>query len=108
MMGYRCLECGAMGSAPTHRRDCSQAIAAELTRIRRMTAAGVISYLEAAELAAAAALGEPTSMVHALGRLPLVELQARWLLLAEQGKNSLNFMPPGRDQLVAAIVDRTS
>lgn len=80
----------------------------DLARIRRLEVAGVISYLEAAELTAGVQTGRPASMVHALGRLPLTELRARWLLLADQGNQAMGFMPSSREQLVAAILDQAS
>ena len=83
----------------------------EIARIRRLELAGVISWLEAEGLEAAVHEGRPTSMVHALARLPLTELQARWLSSRPEANTgaATRYAPPfSRDQLAAQILDRVS
>jgi len=78
----------------------------EIARIRRLELAGVITWLEAAGLEAAVHEGQPSSMVHALGRLQLIDLQARWLLARPEHTGAAVYLPPTREQLVDAILDR--
>ena len=87
-------------------------LAREIERIRRMEAAGVIGWWEAADLIAQLEDGK-RGTVHALARLPLIDLQARFLLLLDPGERTqredcIHRLPPDRDRLVAAILDRVS
>ena len=83
----------------------------EIARIRRLELAGGITRPEAEVLVVAARKGQPMSLPHALSRLPLTELQARWLTgqsSAGTGAGTRYMPPSSRDQLVAAILDRVS
>ena len=87
-------------------------LAREIERIRRLEAAEVIGWWEAAELIAQLEDGK-RSLIHTLGRLPLVDLQARYLQLLAPGERARHpdssfSLPADRDRLVAAILDRVS
>jgi hypothetical protein len=89
------------------------ALAAEIARVHRLEAADVITWWESAELIAGLTDGK-RGAVHMLARLPLSELQGRWLLMlpsaarAIRGDGRSLVMPMSRDQLVAQILDRVS
>ena len=83
----------------------------EIARIHRLEVTGVITWLEAEALEAAAVADQPTSLVHALGRLQLADLQSRWLAghaNAGTGAATRYLAPSNRDQLIAQILDRVS
>ena len=89
-------------------------LAREIERIRRLEAADVIGWWEAAELIAQLEDGK-RGTVHMLGHLPLIELQARFLLLLEPEERQVREeprppcpLPFSRDRLITAILDRVS
>lgn len=87
-------------------------LAREIERIHRLEAANVIGWWEAADLIAGLEDGKQTT-VHALAKLPLISLQARYLLLfypheVTMGSGASFRLPMTRDLAVAAILDRVS
>jgi hypothetical protein len=81
----------------------------DFARIRRAELAGLITAVEAQVLEAALHDGRPTSMVHALGRLPLNELQGRWLATHPAYNGQMpGGMPASRDQLISQLLDRVT
>ena len=87
-------------------------LAREIERIHRLEAADVIGWWEAADLISQLEDGK-RSLIHTLGRLPIADLQARFLQLLTPGERSVHplssfRLPADRDRLVAAILDRIS
>lgn len=86
-------------------------LAREIERIRRLEAADVIGWWEAADLIAQLEDGKK-SLIHTLGRLPLIDLQARFLQLLSPEERAMEHgsfaVPTDRDRLVAGILDRVS
>lgn len=87
-------------------------LAREIERIRRLEAADVINWWEAAELIAGLEDGK-RGTVHTLAHLPLIDLQARYLQLLSWGEQAMHnaevrLYRADRDWLVTAILDRVS